>query len=265
MSNSGSIHLPQKDNGGYSDGGSQSYSHLGNAYQMSYNSKATAKKKVKNIDVEGQDLTQTILAGSYQFNVEELEIYSVEEINKIGSNSRNSEFDSEIINPKQDLNLIKSWLGRGKNHTFELIYRGSRDGFTSEDFHQNCDEMGPTLVVCKSTSLGKVFGGFTSKDWSKDEVYVEDSEAFLFSLTDSTKHPVIDKDSAIYCSEASGPIFGAGHDLHICSESNFAEGSSSTLGVSYQVAESIEQKSSYLTGDIYFLVEEIEVFTVKSS
>jgi len=230
---------------------SSSHSELGHSYQMNFNSKSA--KRVKGDETENQ----TILAGSYQFNVEELEIYAVE--------NRNNNFDSEIINLKRDLNLIKSWLGRGKNHALELIYRGSRDGFTSENFHEACDDKGPTLVVCKSKYTERIFGGFTSKNWSTKEVYVEDQDAFLFSLTNSTKHSVIGKEKAIYCSEACGPAFGAGSDLYICSESNIVESSTSTLGVSYQVSESVEQKESYLAGDFSFFIDEIEVFTVKSN
>lgn len=46
-------------------------------------------------------------------------------------------------------NLEKSW---------KIIYRASRDGFSSNTFHQFCDNKGPNIVIIK-TSLGAIFGG----------------------------------------------------------------------------------------------------------
>jgi len=272
------IYLGQQQNnagglfGGFGGGG-QSYSNLGNAYQCDASSvKKSGKKNTNNVNafggfggLGGNTLNQTILAGAYQFNVEEIEIYSVETKREAGSDSKKSEFDSEIINPKQDLNLIKSWLGRGKNHELELIYRGSRDGFSAQNFHQHCDEQGPTLVVCKSKAYEKVFGGFTSKSWSPVENYVADQDAFLFSLSNSSKHPITEASCAIFCASEAGPTFGAGYDLAICSESNIIEGSSSALGMTYKANDNQGDLTAYLGGASSFMLDEIEVFAVKSS
>jgi hypothetical protein len=253
-------------------GSGQSYSNLGNAYQCDANPSTKKLAKKTSVNAFGgfglggaSNQNQTILAGAYQFNVEEIEIYSVETKREAGSDSKKSEFDSEIINPKQDLNLIKSWLGRGKNHELELIYRGSRDGFSAENFHQNCDEQGPTLVVCKSKAYEKVFGGFTSKSWSKVDYYVADQDAFLFSLSNSSKHQITEASCAIFCASEAGPTFGAGYDLAICSESNIIEGSSSALGMTYKANDNMGDLTAYLGGASSFMLDEIEVFTVKSS
>jgi len=34
-----------------------------------------------------------------------------------------------------------------------MLYRGSRDGFSAKEFHDKCDEKGPTLTLVKVTSL----------------------------------------------------------------------------------------------------------------
>jgi len=273
---------PQNQLGGLAGGfnfggGAQSYSNLGNAYQFDSNQKGGKMKRTSNKSTAvaggfgfgslgGNQLNQTILAGAYQFNVEEVEVYSVETKKESASNpSGSSEFDSVIIDPKQDLNLVKSWLGRGKKHDLELIYRGSRDGFTASNFHQSCDDVGPTLVVCKSKAYEKVFGGYTSKNWSQGENYVDDPEAFLFSLSNSTKLPVSESSCAIYCSSMTGPTFGAGHDLFICSDSNIVESSSSVIGMTYKANDNMGDLSTYLGGASSFMIDEIEVFTVKSS
>lgn len=45
-----------------------------------------------------------------------------------------------------------------------LIYRGSRDGFLSKNFHNKCDYKGETLSIIKSTK-GYIFGGYTKINW----------------------------------------------------------------------------------------------------
>ena len=47
----------------------------------------------------------------------------------------------------------------GQNIKFELIYRGSKDGFKVDSFHKKCDGQGKTVSIVKSK--GNIFGGFT--------------------------------------------------------------------------------------------------------
>ncbi len=46
-----------------------------------------------------------------------------------------------------------------------LIYRASRDGFKGNDFHDRCDNKGPTLCLIKS-EFNKTFGGYTNLNWN---------------------------------------------------------------------------------------------------
>ena len=55
--------------------------------------------------------------------------------------------DSLIIKTKLDEDLINSWIAPNKNISYKLIYRASRDGDTENDFHRNCDNKAPTLVL----------------------------------------------------------------------------------------------------------------------
>jgi len=225
--------------------GQQSYSNLGHSYEC----------KSKN-----QNQKQSLLAGSYQFSVEEVEVFLVDAKGGISGSADNLE--SVILNPKKDINILKNWIGRGKNIDFELLYRGTRDGFYSKDFHEHCDSKGATLVICKSSIYEKVFGGYTTKDWSQIEDFVYDKDAFLFSLSNSTKHPVTNGDCAIFCSAEAGPVFGAGYDLFICSNSNVVEDSMSTLGLTYKANDNLGDLTSYLAGASNFMLQEIEVFKV---
>jgi len=225
--------------------GQQSYSNLGHSYEI----------KGKN-----QNQKQSLLAGAYQFGVEEIEVFYVD--NKPGSGASSSKSDSLILDSKKDLPLIKNWIARGKNIDLELLYRGSRDGFYAKDFHKNCDDKGATLVVCKSAYHNKVFGGYASKSWSQVEDYIQDKQAFLFSVSNSTKHSITNGDCALFGSSEAGPVFGAGYDLFICSNSNLVEDSTSALGMTYQANDNLGNLTEYLAGGSSFMLQEIEVFKV---
>lgn len=233
-------------NGIFGGGGQQCYSNLGHSYECG-NTKNNQQK-------------QSILAGAYNFSVEEIEIYAID--TKGTANFSQSDSESVILNPKTDLNLVKNWIARGKNIELDLLYRGSRDGFYAKDFHERCDNKGATLVVCKSATYEKVFGGYTSKDWGQIEDYVSDKDAFLFSVSNSTKHTITNADCAIFCSAEAGPVFGAGYDLFICSNCNVVEDSSSTLGMTFKASDNMGDLTAYLGGNSNFMLEEVEVFKV---
>ena len=60
-------------------------------------------------------------------------------------------------------------------------------------------------------------------------------------------------------------MFGAGYDLMICSDSNVIEGSTSALGMSYKANDNQGDLTAYLGGASTFMIDEIEVFTVKTT
>jgi len=53
---------------------------------------------------------------------------------------------------------MKEWL-EAPNCKFELRYRGSDDGWTTDDYFSKCENVENALVLCKS-SKGFRFGGF---------------------------------------------------------------------------------------------------------
>ena len=73
--------------------------------------------------------------------------------------------DSVILSFSQRQTLM-SWLKDipGFSMCDELLlYRASRDGWASTDFHDFCDKKGPTVTVIKSGN--NIFGGFTERSW----------------------------------------------------------------------------------------------------
>eukprot|EP00347_Sterkiella_histriomuscorum_P014576 403360353 len=79
--------------------------------------------------------------------------------------------------------LLQKQISDYSTKQFNLLYRGSCDGFTASKFHQLCDDKGPTICFILS-EYGFVFGGFTSLPWTSPDSYksYSDPSAFVFSL-----------------------------------------------------------------------------------
>jgi hypothetical protein len=109
---------------------------------------------------------------------------------------------------------------------FDLLWRGSRDGFGAGEFHRRCDGRANTLTLISDTD-GNIFGGFTPVEWESREwngkkgdennlIKGDDSlQSFLFTL----KNPrgvqarkfalrTEKKQRAVFCSSDRGPAFG---------------------------------------------------------
>jgi hypothetical protein len=126
----------------------------------------------------------------------------------------NDPFKSQILKDKQSLDLIKMCEFSLKDQ-WTLLYRGTRDGFRSNDFHAKCDGHSNTLTILKAKRSSFIFGGFASVCWDSSGFYKSDPSAFLFSLTNKDNQPFkmrqINTAKSIACHSAHGPIFGGGH------------------------------------------------------
>ena len=56
---------------------------------------------------------------------------------------------------------MKEWLN--DECKWNLCYRASRDGWSSEDFHRHCDNKGPTVTLVRVGDY--IFGGYTDQNW----------------------------------------------------------------------------------------------------
>ena len=73
--------------------------------------------------------------------------------------------DSVILSSSQGqtlMNWLKNTPGFSNNDEL-LLYRASRDGWASSNFHSCCDYKGPTVTVIKSGN--NIFGGYTEQSW----------------------------------------------------------------------------------------------------
>ncbi len=146
-----------------------------------------------------------------------------------------------LTNAQQYFELIKV-CEFSPNDKWSLLYRGTRDGFGSDDFHSKCDKRSNTLTILKAKESGFIFGGYTTVTWESSAgcKFKSDPNAFIFSLTNKDNEPVkmnIDPDYhdfAIYCRSECGPTFGVGRDIVIANNANTTMDSYSYLGNAYK-------------------------------
>ena len=181
--------------------------------------------------------------------------------------------DSMILNSQQTIELIKTCEFSFKSE-FKLLYRATRDGFSSKVFPSKCDKISKTLTIIKVKDAPHIFGGYAEVTWGGNG-YKQDKIAFLFSLVNDYNKPLKLKninqfsqhleDKEIYSHSNCGPTFGGGHDFFISSDSNINEDSFSNLGHTYKYPilsdESYDPKS-ILAGSNHFSTSEIEVYEI---
>ena len=157
-----------------------------------------------------------------------------------------------------------------KSKKGKLLYRATRDGFTSQAFHAKCDGMGNTITIIKS-NFNYVFGGFVSPVWISSGNWTNDPNAFLFSLrrgeeSYKAKFAVKDAGYAFYGVSSSGPTFGGGNDIYVCNNSNTETGSHTNFGCSYNLPNGYtygENAKEFLAGNYdQWTTTEMEVYQV---
>jgi hypothetical protein len=172
--------------------------------------------------------------------------------------------DSNIISAVPD---IFSVFGCKR---FQLLYRGSRDGFEASAFHRRCDSHANTLTLISSTNKC-IFGGYTPVTWSSRDGIASDAtqKSFIFTIKNPHKLPAQifkqrQEANAIENRGCWGPRFGGGWgcaDLHIGNYPRSSTGGYSSLGRAYANGTELAG-NEVLTGSEWFTVEEIEVFEV---
>lgn len=123
------------------------------------------------------------------------------------------------------------------------------------------------MTIIKSSN-DNIFGGFTEKEWSSEDKYVADQNAFVFSLINKEQNPFKvmcsdDGQDAICCASFYGPTFGSSSDIKTLSDSKNYQKGFSDLGDSYKHPDykyGTEKAQSILGGSLLFQIIEIEVF-----
>jgi hypothetical protein len=174
--------------------------------------------------------------------------------------------DSLILTNEESVSLVELT----KTSKGNLLYRATRDGFTSKAFHSKCDGKGNTITIIKN-NLNYVFGGYASSAWNSSWGYINDPNAFLFSLRRAgvsykDKFTVKIPEHALYGNSIFGPTFG-NHDMYICNNSNNTFGSHFYFDLSYNLPHGYIYKGNakdFLTGNYkQWTTTEIEVYQIQ--
>jgi hypothetical protein len=149
---------------------------------------------------------------------------------------------SQILKGEQQLSELLKLCEFLPNDKWSLLYRGTRDGFDSNDFHSKCDGHANTLTIFKAEQSEFIFGGYTTVAWescSKSGKWKSDPNAFIFSLTNKDNTPLqmkIDPNQqqcAIFCHSECGPSFGK--DILIANNANTTMNSCYFMGVAINI------------------------------
>eukprot|EP01125_Pyxidicula_operculata_P005477 TRINITY_DN1940_c1_g1_i2.p1 TRINITY_DN1940_c1_g1~~TRINITY_DN1940_c1_g1_i2.p1 ORF type:complete len:394 (-),score=56.74 TRINITY_DN1940_c1_g1_i2:385-1566(-) len=196
------------------------------------------------------------------------------EFNKI----RNLETEKKILLKMNESKKYKQLsLGIARNYSdiihqwvlpdskFRLLYKGSRDGFRSGDFHQRCDNYGETLTIIESCE-GYIFGGYSAIPWKSDDHIVKvnraENQQFIFTLFNPHQIPPTkfegEDDVDIIYFNSCGPVFGRS-DIIISDMCNQA---SSSINFPDSFVDTTNIGKSLFTGSHQFNVSDIEVYEV---
>ena len=148
-------------------------------------------KEINNI-IEKKDINQDI---EFNLNFEnKFDINNIlEEIGLLGIEKTKS----DIFNSFKEIKFIierlkKDEKFKNKNIQLNLIFKATKDGENSSDFHKKCDGMAQQLVFIK-TKKGKIFGGYTEIGFKSQNSYIVDNKAFIFCF--STNKIILKKEN----------------------------------------------------------------------
>ena len=171
---------------------------------------------------------------------------------------RKINIDSKIINSIDDLFFISIGIQEKlkKNiKDIKLLYRASRDG-DGNQFHSKCDGKSNTITFVKSKN-GRKFGGFANKAWNSNNDWINDPNAFVFSLDYNECYYYNNNGYMIYGSNSYGPLWGggSGYDLYL------AKGClSNTTSTTQQNSFNYKGRTNALSGGSNFQAEDYETY-----
>lgn len=259
-------------------------------------------KKTKNNNSRGQrfndtvEVTGGVAKGPREIKKRRISIHDMDRngiqrsksnnIQRFDINNNSSSNFTSIVPSKPSILLDQSdttfLLNQvlGQKAKLLLLYKGSRDGFSTESFHRLCDEKGPTINIIRSKKNGEKFGGYSEFPWSNElnnpnsNLYPKNS--CLFSLTNKKVYKLNNKnnENALKYHKLKGPLFGLiklkendkviyKFDLNIILNNEHSKSNFSSSYIGYTFGTQSDLKSNDLCSLNHFEIDEIEVYLVK--
>lgn len=219
--------------------------------QPNQNSTNDLKQTSAQINSRNSDKSKIALQKTYQ--------------KKYSSKKKINNKFSSIIKTFSEKKLLLSSVPQNPNKKnsdlkFQLIYKASIDGDSTNDFHDLCDNESDVIVAIETDS-GLRFGGFTKIGFDSSCKSKVDDDAFLFSFDKMKIYKIIKGYKAIVCYPQSGPcFFGSKNDIiHIGDK--FLNNYSHTEKKN-NTYESMEDDYELNNGEPQFLIKELEIFKI---
>ena len=219
--------------------------------QSNQNSTSDLKQSSTQINSRNSEKSKIALQKTYQ--------------KKYSSKKKLNTKFSSIIKTFSEKKLLLSSVPQNPNKKnsdlkFQLIYKASIDGDSTNDFHDLCDNESDVIVAIETDS-GLRFGGFTKIGFDSSCKSKIDDDAFLFSFDKMKVYKIIKGYKAIVCYPQSGPcFFGSKNDIiHIGDKflSNYSHTEKKN-----NTYESLEEDYELNNGDPQFLIKELEIFKI---
>ena len=239
----------------------QNYKEIFNKKETEIKNNQDLENKLNEKDTIINNLIQKInlIEQNYKelYNKKETEIKNSQDI----SSTPKNKIDSTIIKDNE-FKLIEKGIKKNFNkkvQRYELLIRGTRDGFLSKDFHSKCDGHNYTVAIVE-TKKGRRFGGFTEETWDQSKSWKKGPKSFIFSLDNKEIYYYKNKDS-IFCYDNENPnflAFGDGHDFKLCEKCNEDAGAYDHSGKTFDT----NGKTYALAGEHYFCIKDYEVHKI---
>ena len=230
--------------------------------------------KVNKLEEENKTLKKDLNDIKERLNLIEskeklFEKYFAEEIQnkKIYEEIKELGMDTKIIDKKEDLQFIYNRLVnddenlRQKKIKYNLLYRATRDGDSSINFHNKVDNKKSLLSIIK-TKKGMKFGFYMEQPYKKTGNWEKDNKSFIYSLNRKKIYNIKEGAYSFY-DYPSDMILLYSNSINIndncLSNPNSYTCTKSNADVSFY---GFEKDYELNNGEQYFTVQEIETFQI---
>lgn len=194
----------------------------------------------------------------YENNLFKKQINQINNEKIIYDDSNVGHVEGTILKNNEEIEFLSKKIGENSDKViFNLIYKATENSDKAQVFHERCDQAKNTLVLIE-TSENRRFGGFTTCDWSGNQIEKNDENAFVFSLDKMKIYDIVPGQPAIACYPNYGPIF-LNCQIKINDDAFTNGGSTFCKGQNYQTEEDFELNG----GNQDFQIKEIEVYEIE--
>ena len=194
----------------------------------------------------------------YENNLFKKQINQINNEKIIYDDSNVGHVEGTILKNNEEIEFLSKKIGENSDKViFNLIYKATENSDKAQAFHERCDQAKNTLVLIE-TSENRRFGGFTTCDWSGNQIEKNDENAFVFSLDKMKIYDIVPGQPAIACYPNYGPIF-LNCQIKINDDAFTNGGSTFCKGQNYQTEEDFELNG----GNQDFQINEIEVYEIE--